>query len=73
MITWRLRNEDLPVNEKCIQRLMRLMGLMPIYQKPININVAGCLNGRFDELNGNWVTQSGFSHRRANICIAISQ
>jgi putative transposase len=23
-----------PVNQKCVRRLMRLMGLMPIYQKP---------------------------------------
>ena len=33
-MTWHLRNEDPPVNEKRIRRLMRLMGLMPIYQKP---------------------------------------
>jgi putative transposase len=33
-MTWHLRNEDHPVNEKRIRRLMRLMGLMPIYQKP---------------------------------------
>ena len=31
---WHLRNEDHLVNEKRIRRLMRLMGLMPIYQKP---------------------------------------
>ncbi|WP_416535688.1 MULTISPECIES: IS3 family transposase [unclassified Phaeobacter] len=33
-MTWRLRNDDHLVNEKRIRRLMRLMGLMPIYQKP---------------------------------------
>jgi putative transposase len=33
-MTRHLRNEDHPVNEKRIRRLMRLMGLMPIYQKP---------------------------------------
>ena len=33
-MTWHLRNADHLVNEKRIRRLMRLMGLMPIYQKP---------------------------------------
>lgn len=33
-MTWFLRNEGYKVNEKRIRRLMRLMGLMPIYQKP---------------------------------------
>ena len=33
-MTWHLRNEGHGVNEKRIRRLMRLMGLMPIYQKP---------------------------------------
>ncbi len=33
-MTWHLRNNGHPVNEKRIRRLMRLMGLMPIYQKP---------------------------------------
>ena len=33
-MTWHLRNEANLVNEKRIRRLMRLMGLMPIYQKP---------------------------------------
>lgn len=33
-MTRHLRNEDHLVNEKRIRRLMRLMGLMPIYQKP---------------------------------------
>ena len=33
-MTWHLRNEGHLVNEKRIHRLMRLMGLMPIYQKP---------------------------------------
>ncbi|WP_371257382.1 IS3 family transposase [Phaeobacter sp. 11ANDIMAR09] len=33
-MTWHLRNEGHPVNEKRIRRLMRLMSLMPIYQKP---------------------------------------
>ena len=33
-MSWHLRNEGRPVNEKRIRRLMRLMGLMPIYQKP---------------------------------------
>ncbi|WP_386630122.1 IS3 family transposase [Sulfitobacter geojensis] len=33
-MTLHLRNEDHHVNEKRIRRLMRLMGLMPIYQKP---------------------------------------
>jgi putative transposase len=29
-MTWHLRNDGHPVNEKRIRRLMRLMGLMPI-------------------------------------------
>ena len=33
-MTWQLRNEEHLVNEKRIRRLMRLIGLMPIYQKP---------------------------------------
>lgn len=33
-MTWHLRNEEHLVNEKRIRRLMRLTGLMPIYQKP---------------------------------------
>jgi putative transposase len=33
-MTWQLRNEDHEVNKKHIRGLMRLMGLMPIYQKP---------------------------------------
>lgn len=33
-MTWHLQNEGFPVNVKRIRRLMRLMGLMPIYQKP---------------------------------------
>jgi putative transposase len=30
-MTWHLRNEGHLVNEKRIRRLMRVMGLMPIY------------------------------------------
>ncbi len=33
-MTWHLKNGGHVVNEKRIRRLMRLMGLMPIYQKP---------------------------------------
>ncbi|MEO4041441.1 IS3 family transposase [Hoeflea sp. CAU 1731] len=33
-MTWHLKNEGHRVNEKRIRRLMRLTGLMPIYQKP---------------------------------------
>ncbi|MFZ1480632.1 MAG: IS3 family transposase, partial [Paracoccaceae bacterium] len=33
-MTWHLRNEGHAVNEKRIRRLVRLMGLMPICQKP---------------------------------------
>jgi putative transposase len=33
-MTWHLKNKGHRVNEKRIRRLMRLMGLMPIYQKP---------------------------------------
>lgn len=33
-MTWHQRNEGHAVNEKRIRQLMRLMGLMPIYQKP---------------------------------------
>jgi putative transposase len=33
-MTWHLRNEGHPVNEKRIRRLMRLMSLMPIHQRP---------------------------------------
>lgn len=39
-MTWHLRNEQHLVNEKRIRRLMRLMGLMPIYQNP-NTSKAG--------------------------------
>lgn len=52
-MTWHLRNEDHAVNEKRIRRRMRLMGVMPVYQKPntskpakgtrpINTSCAGC-------------------------------
>ena len=33
-MTWYLRNEGHPVNPKRVRRLMRLMGLMPIYRRP---------------------------------------
>ncbi len=33
-MTWHLRNDGHLVNEKRIRRLMQLMGLMPIQQKP---------------------------------------
>ncbi|MGO4855663.1 IS3 family transposase [Phaeovulum sp. W22_SRMD_FR3] len=33
-MTWHLQNEGHPVNYKRIRRLMRVMRLMPIYQKP---------------------------------------
>lgn len=33
-MTWHLKGEGHRVNKKRIRRLMRLMGLMPIYQKP---------------------------------------
>ncbi len=33
-MTWHLRNDGHIVNQKRIRRLMRLMGLMPIYQNP---------------------------------------
>ena len=33
-MTWHLRNEGHTVNAERIRRLMRLMGLMPIYRKP---------------------------------------
>ncbi|WP_370399040.1 IS3 family transposase [Sulfitobacter sp. JB4-11] len=39
-MTWHLRNEDHLVNEKRIRRLMRLAGLLPIYQKPTTIKAA---------------------------------
>ena len=44
-MTWHLPNEGHAVNEKRIRPLMRLMGLMPIYQKP-NIPLHGntCLH-----------------------------
>ena len=32
-MTWHLRNEGHAVNQKRVRLLMRLMGLMPIYQK----------------------------------------
>ncbi len=40
-MTWHLRNEGHPVNEKRIRRLMRLMGLMPIYQAPNGVGHDG--------------------------------
>jgi putative transposase len=33
-MTWHLQNEGYRVNVKRVRRLMRLMGRMPIYQKP---------------------------------------
>jgi putative transposase len=33
-MTWHLRNEGDAVNEQRIRRLIRLMSLVPIYQKP---------------------------------------
>ncbi|WP_420845875.1 IS3 family transposase [Nitratireductor alexandrii] len=33
-MTWHLRNDGHSVDEKRIRRLMRLIGLMPIFQKP---------------------------------------
>ncbi len=33
-MTWHLRAERHPVNIKRVRRLMRLMGLMPIYRRP---------------------------------------
>lgn len=33
-MTWHLRNEGCAVNPKRVRRLMRLMGLMPIYRHP---------------------------------------
>ena len=33
-MTWHLRSEGHPVNQKRVRRLTRLMGLMPIHQKP---------------------------------------
>ena len=33
-MTWHLRAKDWPVNVKRVRRLMRKMGLMPIYQRP---------------------------------------
>ena len=33
-MTWHLRNEGHAVNPKRVRRLMRLMGLMPIYRRP---------------------------------------
>lgn len=33
-MTWHLRAEGHPVNEKRVRRLLRLMGPMPIYQRP---------------------------------------
>lgn len=33
-MTWHLKSEGHKVNKKRIRRLMRLMGLMPVYQKP---------------------------------------
>ena len=41
-MTWHLRNDGRLVNEKRIRRLMRLMSLMPIYQKP---NTSKAANG----------------------------
>jgi putative transposase len=39
-MTWHLRNEDHRVNEKRIRRLMRLMGLIAIYQNANTSKVA---------------------------------
>lgn len=33
-MTWHLQAEGKRVNPKRVRRLMRLMGLMPIYQRP---------------------------------------
>ncbi|WP_437343174.1 IS3 family transposase [Phycobacter sedimenti] len=40
-MTWHLRNQGHLVNKKRISRLMRLMGLMPIYQNPNTSMAAG--------------------------------
>ncbi|MGF0540052.1 IS3 family transposase [Agrobacterium sp. ES01] len=40
-MTWHLKNEGHPVNEKRIRRLMRLMGLMPIYQAAVRPRAHG--------------------------------
>ena len=41
-MTWHLRGQGHPVNQKRIRRLMRLMSLMPIYQQPkTSIKVKG--------------------------------
>jgi len=42
-MTWHLRNDKHLVNEKRVRRLMRLMDLMPIYQKP---NTSKAAKGR---------------------------
>ena len=39
-MTWHLRDDGHLLNEKRIRRLMRLMGLIPIYQKPNTSKVA---------------------------------
>lgn len=39
-MTWHLKNEGHRLNEKRIRRLMRILGLMPIYQKPNTLRTA---------------------------------
>ena len=41
-MSWHLQNEGHAVNEKRFWRLMRLMQLMPIYQKPNTSRPAKC-------------------------------
>jgi putative transposase len=74
-MTWHLRNEGHLVNEKRIRRLMRLIGLMPIYQKPNSSKAAKghktypyLLRGlRVDRPNQVWAADITYLPRSADL------
>ena len=76
-MTWHLRNDDHLVNEKRIRRLMRLMDLMPIYQKPNTSKAAKghkiypyLLRGlRVERPNQVWCADITYLPMRADSCI----
>lgn len=79
-MTWHLRNEEHFVNKKRIRRLMRLMGLMPIYQK-LNISKAAkghkiypyLLRGlRVDQPNQVWCAYTTYLQMRRSFLYLVA-
>lgn len=79
-MTWHLRNDGHLVNEKRIRRLMRLMGLMPIYQKPNTSRAAKrhktypyLLRGlRVDRPNQVWATDITYLPMRRGLLYLVA-